>query len=53
MIRHVFSQYTRCFAIDMLPIFGPEDLSKASLRDDKLVLTAPRLDQTLPIANAM
>ncbi|MGY0627052.1 MAG: NADH oxidase, partial [Paraglaciecola chathamensis] len=47
---------------DMWPMFGPADLSKAQLSDDKTTLTAPihkgmlgrvksRLDQTLPIGN--
>jgi len=47
---------------DMWPMFGPANLSKALLSDDKSVLTAPlypgmlsrikpRLDQTLPIGN--
>jgi hypothetical protein len=47
---------------DMWPMFGPTNLSKASLSDDKTTLTAPmypgmlsrikpRLDQTLPIGN--
>jgi NADPH:quinone reductase-like Zn-dependent oxidoreductase len=47
---------------DMWPMFGPADLSKASLSDDKSTLTAPifkgmlsrikpRLDQSLPIGN--
>jgi NADPH:quinone reductase-like Zn-dependent oxidoreductase len=47
---------------DMWPMFGPANLAKASLSDDKSVLTAPlypgmlsrvksRLDQTLPIGN--
>ena len=47
---------------DMWPMFGPANLSKASLSDDKTTLTAPmypgmlsrikpRLDQTLPIGN--
>ncbi len=47
---------------DMWPMFGPADLSKATLSDDKTTLTAPvhpgmlpriksRLDQTLPIGN--
>ncbi|WP_339773161.1 zinc-binding dehydrogenase [uncultured Paraglaciecola sp.] len=47
---------------DMWPMFGPADLSKAKLSDDKTTLTAPvhkgmlpriksRLDQTLPIGN--
>ena len=47
---------------DMWPMFGPANLSKASLSDDKTALTAPmypgilsrikpRLDQTLPIGN--
>jgi hypothetical protein len=46
----------------MWPMFGPANLSKASLSDDKTTLTAPmyrgmlsrikpRLDQTLPIGN--
>ena len=49
---------------DMWPMFGPANLSKALLSDDKSVLTAPlypsilsrikpRLDQTLPIGNEM
>lgn len=47
---------------DVWPMFGPANLSKALLSDDKSVLTAPlypgmlsrikpRLDQTLPIGN--
>ncbi|QHJ10541.1 L-threonine 3-dehydrogenase [Paraglaciecola mesophila] len=47
---------------DMWPMFGPADLSKAQLSDDKTTLSAPihkgmlgrvksRLDQTLPIGN--
>ncbi|MEH6712041.1 MAG: zinc-binding dehydrogenase [Paraglaciecola polaris] len=47
---------------DMWPMFGPADLSKATLSDDKSTLSAPvhkgmlpriksRLDQTLPIGN--
>jgi NADPH:quinone reductase-like Zn-dependent oxidoreductase len=49
---------------DMWPMFGPANLSKASLNDGKSILTAPlypgmlsrikpRLDQTLPIGNEM
>lgn len=47
---------------DMWPMFGPADLTAASINDDKTVFTAPvnekllprvhtRLDQTLPIGN--
>jgi NADPH:quinone reductase-like Zn-dependent oxidoreductase len=49
---------------DMWPMFGPANLSKALLRDDKSVLPAPlypgmlsrikpRLDQNSPIGNEM